>query len=107
MSAADIEPRDGKVMVKRVPEKYITLQQIAANSIRFGALYEPVFGRGCSANRVSSPMVAAHLAKVAVDPANSESAMVIGNSPPNVLSSSSFGQNEHFFSALRGVCCLT
>jgi hypothetical protein len=99
VSAADIEPRDGKVMVKRVPEKYITLQQIAANSMRFG--------RGRSANRASSPMLAAHLAKVAVDPANSENAMVIGNSPPNVLSSSSFGQNEHFFSALCGVCCLT
>src|SRR5204862_3822265 len=55
-------------MVKGVPEKYVTLQQIAANSMRFGAPYEPVFGRGRSANRVSSPMFAAHLAKVAVDP---------------------------------------
>ncbi len=66
-SAEDMEIRDGKVMVKGVPEKSITLQQIAANSMRFGAPYEPVFGRGRSANRVSSPMFAAHLAKVAVD----------------------------------------
>ena len=66
-SAEDLEMRDGKVMVKGVPEKYITLQQIAANSMRFGAPYEPVFGRGRSANRVSSPMFTAHLAKVAVD----------------------------------------
>jgi CO/xanthine dehydrogenase Mo-binding subunit len=71
-SAEDMEMRDGKVMVKGVPEKSITLQQIAANSMRFGAPYEPVFGRGRSANRVSSPMFAAHLARVAVDPETGE-----------------------------------
>src|SRR3989454_4094531 len=66
-SAQDMELRDEKVMVKGVPEKHVTLQQIAANSMRFGASYEPVYGRGRSANRVSSPMFAAHVAKVAVD----------------------------------------
>ncbi len=71
-SAEDMELRDGKVMVKGVPEKYVTLQQIAANSMNFGAPYEPVYGRGRSANRVSSPMFAAHLAKVAVDPETGE-----------------------------------
>ena len=71
-SPEDMELRDGKVMVKGVPEKYITLQQIAANSMRFGAPYEPVYGRGRSANRVSSPMFAAHLARVAVDPETGE-----------------------------------
>ncbi len=71
-SADDMELRDGKVMVKGVPEKFVTLQQIAANSMRFGAPYEPVLGRGRSANRVSSPMFAAHLAKVAVDPETGE-----------------------------------
>src|SRR5947209_6981142 len=71
-SADDMELRDGKVMVKGVPEKFVTLQQIAANSMRFGAPYEPVFGRGRSANRVSSPMFTAHLAKVAVDPETGE-----------------------------------
>src|SRR3989440_6529595 len=63
----DMELQDGKVMVKGVPEKYVTLQQVAGNSMRFGAPYEPVLGRGRSANRVSSPMFAAHVAKVAVD----------------------------------------
>ncbi len=67
-----MELRNGKVMVKGVPEKYVTLQQIAANSMNFGAPYEPVYGRGRSANRVSSPMFAAHLAKVAVDPETGE-----------------------------------
>ena len=71
-SPEDMELRDGKVAVKGVPEKYITLQQIAANSMRFGAPYEPVYGRGRSANRVSSPMFAAHLARVAVDPETGE-----------------------------------
>ena len=66
-SAQDMELRDEKVMVKGVPEKHVTLQQIAGNSMNFGAHYEPVYGRGRSANRVSSPMFAAHLAKVAVD----------------------------------------
>ncbi len=71
-SAEDMELRDGKVMVRGVPEKGVTLQQIAANSMSFGAPYEPVYGRGRSANRVSSPMFAAHLAKVAVDPETGE-----------------------------------
>ncbi len=71
-SAEDMELRDGKVMVKGVPEKYVTLQQVAANSMNFGAPYEPVYGRGRSANRVSSPMFAAHLARVAVDPETGE-----------------------------------
>jgi CO/xanthine dehydrogenase Mo-binding subunit len=71
-SAEDMELRDGKVMVRGVPEKRVTLQQIAANSMGFGALYEPVYGRGRSANRVSSPASAAHLARVAVDPDTGE-----------------------------------
>src|SRR6266705_629190 len=71
-SAEDMEMRNGKVMVKGVPEKGVTLQQIAANSMNFGAPYEPVYGRGRSANRVSSPMFAAHLARVAVDPETGE-----------------------------------
>ncbi len=71
-SPEDMELRDGKVMIKGVPEKYVTLQQIAANSMRFGAPFEPVYGRGRSANRVSSPMFTAHLARVAVDPETGE-----------------------------------
>src|SRR5207247_1781433 len=71
-SAEDMELRDGKLMVKGVPEKYVTLQQIAANSMGFGAPYEPVYGRGRSANRVSSPAYTAHLARVAVDPETGE-----------------------------------
>lgn len=68
----DLELREGRVIVKGVPEKYVSLQQIAADSMRFGAPYAPVFGRGRSANRASSPMFAAHLARVAVDPETGE-----------------------------------
>jgi CO/xanthine dehydrogenase Mo-binding subunit len=71
-SAEDIELRDGKVMVKGVPEKCVTLQQIAAKSMGFSAPYEPVYGRGRSANRFTSPASAAHLAKVAVNPETGE-----------------------------------
>jgi CO/xanthine dehydrogenase Mo-binding subunit len=71
-SAEDMELRDGKVMVRGVPEKRVTLQQIAANSMGFGAPYEPVYGRGRSANRFTSPASAAHLAKVAVNPETGE-----------------------------------
>ncbi|MBO0780264.1 MAG: xanthine dehydrogenase family protein molybdopterin-binding subunit [Ktedonobacteraceae bacterium] len=67
-AVGDMELRDGRVQVKGVPEKHVTLQQIAARSMNFGAPYEPIYGRGRSANRVSSPMFAAHVAKVAVDP---------------------------------------
>jgi CO/xanthine dehydrogenase Mo-binding subunit len=68
----DMELRDGKVMVKGVPEKHVTLQQIAASSMNFAAPFEPIFGRGRSANRVASPTFVAHLAKVAVDPETGE-----------------------------------
>jgi CO/xanthine dehydrogenase Mo-binding subunit len=71
-AAGDLELLDGKAMVKGVPEKFVTLQQIASNTMRFGAPYEPVLGRGRSANRVSSPMFTAHVAKVAVDPETGE-----------------------------------
>jgi CO/xanthine dehydrogenase Mo-binding subunit len=68
----DMELHDGKVMVKGVPEKHVTLQQIAASSMNFGAAFEPILGRGRSANRVASPTFVAHLAKVAVDPETGE-----------------------------------
>ncbi|MBX5449658.1 xanthine dehydrogenase family protein molybdopterin-binding subunit [Thermogemmatispora sp.] len=68
----DLELRDGRVFVRGAPDKYVTLQQVAANSTGFGARYAPVFGRGRSANAMSGPMFAVHLAKVAVDPETGE-----------------------------------
>lgn len=71
-SPDDLELREGRIQVKGVPEKFVTLQQIAGNTMRFGAPYEPVYGRGRSAIRVPSPAFAAHLARVAVDPETGE-----------------------------------
>jgi CO/xanthine dehydrogenase Mo-binding subunit len=68
----DLELREGRVMVKGVPEKFVTLRQIAAKTMNFGAPYEPVLGRGRSANRVTWPAFAAHVTKVAVDPETGE-----------------------------------
>ncbi|HTI14868.1 MAG TPA: xanthine dehydrogenase family protein molybdopterin-binding subunit [Dictyobacter sp.] len=67
-SVDDLEIKDGEVVVRGVPGKSISFKQIAAASMHFGGRYEPVYGRGRAAVSVSSPMYAAHLAKIAVDP---------------------------------------
>src|SRR5258708_640839 len=59
-SPDDMELRDGRAVIKGGPEKYVTLQQIAGNSMRFGAPYEPDYGRGRSANRFASPIITVH-----------------------------------------------
>jgi CO/xanthine dehydrogenase Mo-binding subunit len=71
-SIDDLDIENGNVVVKGVPGKSIPLTRIAGESMRFGGRYEPVYGRGRSANFQSSPMYAAHLAKVAVDPETGE-----------------------------------
>lgn len=71
-SVDDLELMDGKVSVRGVSGKSIDLTEIAAASMRFAGQFEPVYGRGRAANKVSSPMYAAHLARVAVDPDTGE-----------------------------------
>jgi CO/xanthine dehydrogenase Mo-binding subunit len=68
----DLEIEHGKVVVRGVPGKSIELKKIAGASMRFAGQFGPVYGRGRSANKVSSPMFTAHLAKVAVDPDTGE-----------------------------------
>jgi CO/xanthine dehydrogenase Mo-binding subunit len=51
-----------------MPDRAVTLAEIAKGSMEFGAKYEPVFGRGASATTARSPAFAAHLVEVAVDP---------------------------------------
>jgi CO/xanthine dehydrogenase Mo-binding subunit len=67
-SVDDLEIENGAVVVKGAPGKRVELAQIAAASMRFAGQFEPIYGRGRSANRYSSPMFTAHMAKVAVDP---------------------------------------
>lgn len=71
-SSTDLEIEGDKIVVRGVPGKSVELTQIAAASMRFAGQYEPVYGRGRAANRVSSPMFTAHLARVAVDPETGE-----------------------------------
>lgn len=71
-AVTDLELEGDKVVVRGVPGKSIALTQIAAASMRFGGQHEPIYGRGRSVNRVSSPMFTAQLAKVAVDPETGE-----------------------------------
>ncbi len=71
-SPEDLELMDGNVSVKGAPGKKVALTKITRSSLRYAGRYEPVYGRGRAANKVSSPMFAAHVAKVAVDPDTGE-----------------------------------
>lgn len=68
----DLDIEGDRVVVRGAPGKSVALTQIAAASMRFAGQYEPIYGRGRSANRTSSPMFTTHLAKVAVDPETGE-----------------------------------
>ncbi len=71
-ASTDLEIEGDRVVVRGAPGKSVALTQIAESSMRFAGQYEPVYGRGRSANRVSSPMYTVHLARVAVDPETGE-----------------------------------
>lgn len=62
---ADLEIVEGKVAVRGVPNKSVDLKEVAKMSTR---RFEPVYGRGRAGITTSSPMFAAHLVKLAVDP---------------------------------------
>jgi len=66
-AADDLEIVGRSVRVRGMPDRGVTLAQIARSSMEFGAKYEPVFGRGASATTARSPAFAAHLAEVEVD----------------------------------------
>ena len=71
-SSTDLDIEGDKIVVRGAPGKSVALTRIASESMRFAGRYEPIYGRGRSANRVSSPMYTVHLAKVAVDPETGE-----------------------------------
>ncbi len=71
-AATDLEIEGDKVVVRGAPTKSVLLSQIAGASMQFAGKYAPIYGRGRSANRTSSPMYTTHVAKVAVDPATGE-----------------------------------
>jgi CO/xanthine dehydrogenase Mo-binding subunit len=71
-SVDDLSLENNRVVVRGVPDKSLELKEIARESMRFGGQYAPVYGRGRVANANSSPMYAAHVARVAVDPDTGE-----------------------------------
>ncbi|WP_376790050.1 xanthine dehydrogenase family protein molybdopterin-binding subunit [Thermoflexus sp.] len=64
----DLEIRDGRIYIRGVPEPRMTLGEVAALSQRFGGKFEPVVGRGSSAQTEQAPGFAAMLVRVRVDP---------------------------------------
>jgi CO/xanthine dehydrogenase Mo-binding subunit len=68
----DLELQDGKVTVKGLSSRSVSLREIAAKSMNFGGRFEPVYGRGSSAITSNAPGFAAHLAHVKVDPETGE-----------------------------------
>ncbi|HVB23939.1 MAG TPA: xanthine dehydrogenase family protein molybdopterin-binding subunit [Ktedonobacteraceae bacterium] len=68
----DLDIEGDKVVVRGSPTKSVLLSKIAGASMQFAGKYAPIYGRGRSANRTSSPMYTTHLAKVAVDPETGE-----------------------------------
>jgi CO/xanthine dehydrogenase Mo-binding subunit len=63
----DLEIADGQVQVRGAPARGIALAEVAQRSMRFGAKYPPIFGRGACASPRQSPGFAGHLVQVEVD----------------------------------------
>ncbi len=64
----DLEIRDGQIYVRGIPEPRMSLGEVAGLSQRFGGKFEPVIGRGSSAQTEQAPGFAAMLVRVHVDP---------------------------------------
>ena len=63
----DVEIVDGRARVIGAPDRSVSMGDVAKSIFDFGARFEPVHGRGSSANTVAAPGFVAHLANVAVD----------------------------------------
>ena len=63
----DLEIVDGKVQVRGLPSKNLTLREIARKAMDFGGEYAPVFAHGRNAITDQSPGFSAQLAEVEVD----------------------------------------
>ncbi len=68
----DLELADGTIRVRGMPDRQITLREIAHLSMVFGGKYAPVYGTGRSVVRQQSPGFNAQIAHVAVDPDTGE-----------------------------------
>jgi CO/xanthine dehydrogenase Mo-binding subunit len=68
VASEDLEMSGGRVQVAGTPERSLGLDQIARLSTANMGKYPPVFGQGRSAVEERAPGIAAHLARVRVDP---------------------------------------
>ncbi|MFN8634501.1 MAG: xanthine dehydrogenase family protein molybdopterin-binding subunit [Chloroflexota bacterium] len=68
VAVEDLEMADGQVQVKGTPERSIALARIAQLGTANMGKYPPVFSHGSSAVEERAPGIAAHLARVRVDP---------------------------------------
>jgi CO/xanthine dehydrogenase Mo-binding subunit len=67
IAPTDLEIEDGVIRAVGAPDRSLTVEEVAAKSLEFGGRYEPIEGRGGSAQRSTAPAAAAHLAHVRVD----------------------------------------
>lgn len=67
-SPDDLELVDGRLRVRGAPERSLGLEQIATISTTIYSKHPPVFGRGTTALTTRASGMAAHLARVRVDP---------------------------------------
>lgn len=63
----DLEIVDGVVRVRGVPERSVSILDIAGLTMNFGGRYEPVHGQGSRANLPNAPGFTVHIAHVRVD----------------------------------------
>jgi CO/xanthine dehydrogenase Mo-binding subunit len=67
IAPADLEVVDGVVRAVGAPDRSISVEEIARQTLRFGGRHEPIEGHGGSAQTRGAPSAAAHLAHVRVD----------------------------------------
>ncbi len=67
IAPADLEVVDGVVRAVGAPDRSLTVEELAARTLRFGGRHEPIEGHGGSAQTSLAPSAAVHLAHVRVD----------------------------------------
>jgi CO/xanthine dehydrogenase Mo-binding subunit len=67
-ASEDLDLADGKVQVRGAPDRSIGLDRIGTLSTQMNGKYPPVYGQGRSGITERAPGIAAHLARVQVDP---------------------------------------
>lgn len=72
IAPADLEVVDGVVRAVGAPDRSISVEELAARTLRFGGRHQPIEGHGGSAQTSLAPSAAVHLAHVRVDPDTGE-----------------------------------